>query len=76
MSRQRFQRKKKGKTHVATKNLVVTRIKGMGNDLRRDKETGFRQPNEEATKNSVVIEDIRSRLHIAKNKTKKVVTSN
>ena len=35
-----------------------------------------RQPNEEATKNNVVIEDIRSRLPTAKNKTKKVTTSN
>ena len=35
-----------------------------------------RQPNEEAIKNDVVIEGIRSRLLTAKNKTKKVATSN
>ena len=49
-----------GKTHVAIENLVTTRIKGMSNKLSRDKETGSRQPNEKAAKNSVVIEDIRS----------------
>ena len=65
-----------GKTHVATKNLVATRIKGIGNNLSRDKETGSRQLNEEAAKNDVVMEDIRSQLPIAKNKTKKVATSN
>ena len=46
-----------GKTHVATRNLVATRIKGMGNKLSRDKETGSRKPNEEAVKNSFVIEN-------------------
>ena len=35
-----------------------------------------RQPNEEAVNNDVVTEDIRPRLPIAKNKTKKVATSN
>ena len=65
-----------GKTHVATENLLATRIKGMGNNLSHDKETGSRQPNEEAAKNSVVTEDIRSQLHITKNNTKKVATSN
>ena len=59
-----------GKTHVATENLVATRIKGMGNNLSRDKETGSRKPNEEAAKNSVVIEDIRLQLHIAKKQNK------
>ena len=59
-----------GKTHVATKNLVATRTKGMGNKLSHDKETKSRQPNEEAVKNNVVTEDTRSRLHIAKNKTR------
>ena len=49
-----------GKTHVAIENLVATRIKGIGNNLSHDKETGSRQLNEEATKNSVVIEDNRS----------------
>ena len=34
-----------------------------------------RQPNEEAAKNDVVTEDIRSRHPNAKNKTKKVATS-
>ena len=65
-----------GKTHVATENLVATRIKRIGNNLSRNKETGSRQLNEEAVKNSVVTEDNRSRLHIAKNKTKKGVTGN
>ena len=55
-----------GKTHVAVKNLVATRIKGMGNNLSCDKETGSRKPNEEAVKKNVVIENTRSRLHIAK----------
>ena len=36
----------------------------------------LRQPNEEAARNDVVTEDIRSRLPAAKNKTKKVATSN
>ena len=36
----------------------------------------LRQPNEEAAKNDVVTEDIMSRLPTAKNKTKKVATSN
>ena len=35
-----------------------------------------RQPNEEAAKNDVVMEDIKSRLPTVKNKTKEVVTSN
>ena len=35
-----------------------------------------RQPNEEAAKNEVVTEDIGLRLPNAKNKTKKVATSN
>ena len=65
-----------GKTHVATENLVATRIKGIGNNLSCDKETRSRQLNAEAAKNSVVIEDNRSRLHIAKNKTKKGATGN
>ena len=43
-----------GKTHVATENLVATRIKGIDNNLSRDKETGSRQLNEEGAKNSVV----------------------
>ena len=43
-----------GKTHVTTENLVETRIKGIGNNLSRDKETKSRQLNEEAAKNSVV----------------------
>ena len=64
------------KTHVATENLVATRIKGMGNKLSHDKETDSRQPNEEATRNSVITEDIRLQLHIAKNKTKNVAASN
>ena len=42
------------KTRDAIENLVATRIKGIGNNLSRDKETGSRQLNEEATKNSVV----------------------
>ena len=49
-----------GKTHVATENLVATRIKGIGNNLSRDKETGSQQLNEEAAKNNIVIEDNRS----------------
>ena len=49
-----------GKTHVAIENLVATRIKGIGNNLSCDKETKLQQPNEEAAKNSVVTEDIRS----------------
>ena len=49
-----------GKTYVATKNLDATRIKGMGNKLSRDKETGSKQPNEEDAKNNVVTKDIRS----------------
>ena len=65
-----------GKTHVATKNVVATRIKGIGNNLSRDKETGSRQLNEEVARNSVVTEDNRLRLHIAKNKTKKGATGN
>ena len=60
-----------GKTYVATENLVATRIKGIGNNLSRDKETGSRQLNEEVAKNDVVIEDIRSRLPTAKKKKKK-----
>ena len=36
----------------------------------------LRQPNEEDVKNDVVIEYIKSRLPTAKNKTKKVATSN
>ena len=60
-----------GKTHVATENLVATRIKGICNNLSRDKETGSRQPNEEAAKNIVMTEDNRSRLHIAKKKKNK-----
>ena len=49
-----------GKTHVTTENLVTTRIKGIGNNLSRDKETGSRQLNEKTAKNDVVTEDIRS----------------
>ena len=48
-----------GKTHVAIENLVATRIKGMGNKLSHDKETGLQQPKEEAVKNNVVTEDVR-----------------
>ena len=48
----------------------------MGNNLSHDEETRSRQQNEKAVKNSVVTEDTRSRLHIAKNKTKDVATSN
>ena len=59
-----------GKTHVATENWVSIRNKGMGNKLSHDKETGSRQPNEEDVKNSVVTEDIRLRLHIAKKQNK------
>ena len=47
------------KTHVTTENLVATRIKGIGNNLSRDKETGSRQLNEEVAKNNVVTEDNR-----------------
>ena len=65
-----------GKTHVLTENLVGTRIKGIGNNLIRDKETESRQLNEEAVKNNFVTKDNRSRLHISKNKTKKGVTGN
>ena len=65
-----------GKTHVVTENLVATRIKGIGNNLSHDKETGSRQLNEEAAKNDVVTEDIRSRLPISKNTAKKVAISN
>ena len=61
---------------MSTENLVATRIKGIGNNLSCDKETRLRQLNEEATKNDVVTEDIRSRLPTTKNKTKKVATSN
>ena len=61
-----------GKTHVATENLVSTRIKGIGNNFSRDKETGSRQLNEKAAKNSVVIEDNRSQLHISKTKQRRV----
>ena len=60
-----------GKTYVATESLVATRIKGIGNNLSRDKETGSRQLNEEAVKNDVVTKDIRSRLPSAKKKKKK-----
>ena len=48
-----------GKTHLATENLVATRIKGIGNNLSREKETRSRQLNEEAVNNSVVTEDNR-----------------
>ena len=65
-----------GKTHVATESLVATRIKGIGNNLSRDKEIGSRQLNEEDGKKSVVTKDNRSRLHIAKNKIKKGATGN
>ena len=65
-----------GKTHVTIENLVATRIKGMGNNLSHDKETRSRQPNEEAVKSSAVTEDIRSRLHITKNKKKNGATNN
>ena len=65
-----------GKTLRATENLVATRIKGIGNNLSRNKETKSRQLNEEATKNDVLTEGIGSRLPTAKNKTKKVATSN
>ena len=64
------------KTHGVTENLVAKKIKGIGNNLSHDKETGSQQLNEEATKNDVLIEDIRSQLPTAKNKTKKVSTSN
>ena len=65
-----------GKTYVTIENLVATRIKGIGNNLSCDKETGSQQLNEEAAKNDGVKEDIRSRLPTAKNKTKKAATSN
>ena len=65
-----------GKTYVEIENLVTTRIKGIGNNLSHDIETGWQQLYEEVGKNSVVIEDNRSQLHIAKNKTKKGVTGN
>ena len=45
-----------GKTHVTIENLVTTRIKGIGNNLSRDKETRSLQLNEEAAKNDVVTE--------------------
>ena len=77
MSRQRFQRKKKlhAKLRPQLKTQLQQKSRGWDNKLSRDKETGLRQPNEEAIKNSVVIDETRPRLYIVKNKTKKVATS-